>query len=361
MRGNGGIIGVPNTSRNGVWTTRDYAMRINDLNISNTIIGVQNTGSSLGSAWALRRVGVRGGGLYKFDLTYKDAFFDCHPLYKFHEYTDGGGNEFVEIPIAYWWFGNLPDAVGGSTPRWTMLLSTSPVVAEIAGVSCEFKANPGAYKRNGSWMEKFYLGKYKISSGYASKANATIVVDTMSNFQTGCSSHGADYHLSSAQEMAEVVCRKILEDGTFNIFPSVLPRAYGYRGVYDMLNDAVSSSGSQICDGMRKSFDSSWGSDNWIECWEEAGGQFVHSGVSGRNNVYPTMFSSHALLVPSLLPVDGLSGYSSQCAFYRKSSFSNFNPIACPVYSGSAGYEFTYIMPSFTDPSTSSAGRLSKW
>ncbi|NCC68880.1 MAG: hypothetical protein EOM14_11940, partial [Clostridia bacterium] len=130
------------------------------------IIGVQYVGTRNTDGAGLRQVMLAGSSLQA--ATLDTAYFNEHSKYQFTNWTDSKGNIFCKIPIAYWWRGNLPDVASSGTQRWTMLMSDTPITITINGTMCEFKASDATYKRGGTYLDSFYIGKYR---GYNAGSN----------------------------------------------------------------------------------------------------------------------------------------------------------------------------------------------
>ncbi|NCD07580.1 MAG: hypothetical protein EOL97_15840, partial [Spirochaetia bacterium] len=220
--GNGNIIGKKNNSRSGLWNINDIAYN-NLLFNYNNFIGVQDTGTRSSNGAELRQVNISSDN--NLQLTIKTVdYFNNHPKYQFTDWTDASGNVFVKIPISYWWRGNLPDAVDGTTPRWTMLLSPKPGNIVINGISCTFASSDATFKKNGSYKDSFYIGKYRGhnagSNKVGSKAGQTVWGNvSFNNFRTYCSNNGADYHMLSLFEWHEILSRMVIEKATFQLMP----------------------------------------------------------------------------------------------------------------------------------------------
>lgn len=242
------------------------------------ICGVQHTGSqNENNGWALRQV-TANSPLQA--ATLDTAYFDDHPLFDFPDWTDASGNVFCEIPIAYWWRGNLPDAVSGTGSRWTMLMSTEPGKFDIGGTECEFTASPGAFKRAGAWVDKFYFGRYRGhnagSNKVGSKSGQTHWGNvSFANFQTYCANNGTGYHMISLQEWHEICARAVIEKATFQIMPEATRATQSsckYRGIEDFAYEGTIY--VEYMDGARTDASGKY------ELWTEAGGSYSSTGVT---------------------------------------------------------------------------------
>jgi len=263
------------------------------------IVGVQHTGSQDGNnGWALRHV-TANSTLQA--ATLDTAYFDDHPLFDFPDWTDGAGNVFCEIPIAYWWRGNLPDAVDGTTPRWTMLMSAEPVTVNISGVSCEFKANPGAFKRGGAWMDKFYFGKYRGCNVGNNKVGskpgqAHWVQIAWSYFKAYCANNGSGYHMISLQEWHEICARAVVEKSTFQLVSEANRQNAAlckFRGIEEFAYSGTAR--TEFADGARVD------SNGKYELWAEAGGGQEATGVTAVVQTTESLRFAQELLSGELL------------------------------------------------------------
>lgn len=278
MDGNGGVVGVKNTGRSGRWGTRDVFSDQNDIR-PEVIIGVQDTGSRSADGATLKQIVYNGSGIV--EATLATAHFDAHPLFQFPDWVDVSGNMFCEVPVAYWWRGNLPDVGDGTTPRWTMLLSSHRETVNIGGTQCVLAANPGAFKHSGAWMDRFYCGKYRGynagSSKVGSKAGqAHLASVTFDNFRTYCANNGTGYHMESLFEWHEILARMVIEMGTFQLFPEAIretPASCKWRGIEDMAYHGGTVY-AEWMDGVRTD-----ASGNY-EAWEEADGSYATTGAS---------------------------------------------------------------------------------
>ena len=284
---NGRISGVLNTSKSGLWTPEEHLYDVNGIRTGVTprygsyanpiICGVQDTGTRSTDGAGLRHV-TAASPLQA--ATLDTAYFDEHPLFQFDDWTDASGNVFCKIPIAYWWRGNLPDVVDGTTPRWTMLMSTAPGTVDIGGTSCKFTASPGAFKRGGAWMNKFYYGKYRGynagSNKVGSKSGQTHWASvSFENFQTYCANNGTGYHMVSLQEWHEILGRAVIEKKTFQLVPEASRQNAAickYRGIEEFAYHG--STYAEWMDGARTDASGKY------ELWTEAGGDYSSTGVA---------------------------------------------------------------------------------
>lgn len=322
------------------------------------ICGVQDTGTRSTNGAGLRHV-TAASPLQA--ATLDTAYFDEHPLFNFPDWTDASGNVFCEIPIAYWWRGNLPDVVDGTTPRWTMLMSTALGTVDIGGTSCEFTASPGAFKRGGAWMDKFYFGKYRGynagSNKVGSKSGKTHWGNvSFENFQTYCANNGTGYHMISLQEWHEILGRAVIEKCTFQIMPESVRATQAsckYRGIEDFAFSGTVY--TEWMDGAKSN------ASNHIELWTEAGGDYSNTGVSIGSDKYVHSLRTgglydHLFLAAtvgaeagSLIPDYNYSVTSRICHSYFSSGRAG----------GGAFYSRFYYLPS--DVSAGVGSRLAKW
>ncbi len=302
---NGRIGGVLNTSMSGLWTPEEHLFDVNGirtgvtprygsyLNLEPVIIcGVQDTGTRSTDGAGLRQVTVVDSPLQA--ATLDTAYFDEHPLFQFDDWTDASGNVFCEIPIAYWWRGNLPDVVDGTTPRWTMLMSTAPGTVNIGGTECEFAANPGAFKRSGTWIEQFYFGKYRGhnagSNKVGSKAGQTHWGDvSFDNFKTYCENNGTGYHMVSLQEWHEILGRAVIEKKTFQLVPEASRQnASKYRGIEEFAFHGTTY--AEWMDGAKTN------ASGQYEIWTEAGGDYSSTGVTAATGTSEATYYTQGLI-----------------------------------------------------------------
>lgn len=270
-----GYLGArPNNPTKGVLTLAEHREWV----ARGTVIGVQHkgTGSSNGwDFWDLRQVSLLGDVSYGAkvrEISLTPEYFDAHPAYQFNDWTDAAGNVFCKIPIAYWWRGMLPDAEDGTTPRWTMLMSPY----QISG----FAASPGAFKRGGAWMDKFYFGKYRGhnagSNKVGSKSGQTHWGSvSWENFRTYCANNGTGYHMISLQEWHEILGRAVVEKKTFQLVPEANRQNAAlckYRGIEEFAYHG--STYAEWMDGVRTDASGKY------ELWTEAGGDYSSTGVS---------------------------------------------------------------------------------
>jgi len=236
---------------------------------------VQHKGTGSSNGWDLRQVSLLGDVSYGAkvrEISLTPEYFDAHPAYQFNDWTDAAGNVFCKIPIAYWWRGMLPDAEDGTTPRWTMLMSP----CQISG----FAASPGAFKRDGAWMKRFYYGKYRGhnagSNKVGSKSGQTHWGNvSWTNFKTCCENNGSGYHMVSLQEWHEICARAVIEKCTFQIVPEANRRNAAlckYRGIEEFAFHGTTY--AEWMDGARTN------ASGQYELWTEAGGDYSSTGVA---------------------------------------------------------------------------------
>lgn len=270
MIGNGCMIGPPAAAGKGIQLIG--RMPIIGEQSPIIIIGVQDTGARSSNGATLKQVIFDGSGIA--ETTLATAYFDVHPSFQFPDWTDASDNVFCKIPIAYWWRGNLPDVSDGTTPRWTMLLSTRPGTVNINGTSCMFAANPGAFKLSGAWLDNFYYGKYRGynagSSKVGSKSGQTAWGNvSFKNFRTYCSNNGTGYHMGSLFEWHEILARMVVEKKTFQLMPEATRGTQSsckYRGIEDMAFGGTVY--AEWMDGIRTD-----ASGNY-EAWDQANGTY---------------------------------------------------------------------------------------
>lgn len=264
----------------GVWKTVNAAYSniggVWKTGYSVDVTGVQDTGARSSDGATLKQVRFDGSGIV--EATLATAYFDAHPLYQFPDWTDAASNVFCTIPIAYWWRGNLPDVANGTTPRWTMLLSTRPGTVNINGTSCTFTANPGAFKLSGAWLPQFYHGKYRGynagSSKVGSKSGQTAWGGvSFDNFRTYCANNGTGYHMRSLFEWHEILARMVVEKKTFQLFPESIratQAACKWRGIEDMAYHGTIF--AEWMDGIRTDASGKY------EAWDQANGTYGATG-----------------------------------------------------------------------------------
>lgn len=324
------------------------------------IIGVQDTGARGTDGATLKQVAYIGGGLR--EVTLATAFFDSHPSYQFPDWTDASGNVFCKIPRAWWWRGNMPDVSDGTTPRWTMLLSSVPREG--------FASNPGAFSRSGVWLDQYYYGKYRGynagSSKVGSKAGQTPWASvSFNNFRTYCANNGADYHMGSLFEWHEILARCVIERKTFQLVPEgsrATPALCVYRGINDFAFGPTSGVSAEWRDGIRTD-----ASGNY-EVWGEAGGTYnvtviapsIYSGADlyGQSiltgGMFDSLFLAAALGPDTTCMIPDLNG--GKTATTGRVCLSNF--YAGGGYCGAFHSSFAYLS---SDTGTTIGSRLAKW
>jgi len=262
------------------------------------IIGIQDTGGRSTDGAVLKQVATEemypgdSGGIE--ETTLATAFFDEHPSYDFED-TTYGLNVFCRIPIAYWWRGNLPE-VGGSTPRWTMLLSPAPITVTLHGTEIEFAANPGAFKRSGSWIDQFYFGKFRASDDggtkIASVSGATHLGNvSFASFSARAAAVGDGYHMISLQEWQEICARAAIEKGTFQLMPEstrTTQSSCKYRGVEDFAYSGTVY--AEWMDGVRTDASAKY------ELWTEAGGDYSATLATAFNGSGDSTYYSQGVI-----------------------------------------------------------------
>lgn len=331
------------------------------------IIGVQDVGTRSANGAGLRHVTAADSSLQA--ATLDTAYFDEHPLFQFDDWTDASGNVFCEIPIAYWWRGNLPDVVDGTTPRWTMLMSTAPGTVDIGGTSCEFTASPGAFKRAGAWMDKFYYGKYRGynagSNKVGSKSGQTHWGSvSWTNFKTYCGNNGAGYHMVSLQEWHEILGRAVIEKKTFQLVPEASRQNAAlckYRGIEEFAFHG--STYVEWMDGARTDASGKY------ELWTEAGGSYSATGVAAATGNSEATYYNQGLISGGLFDHIFLASSMGGASTSFIPDYSGRHPDnvgricssyfdAGHAYYGAFGSRFGYL-PSGVYPYIGS--RLAKW
>ena len=282
---NGRIGGVHNTSKSGLWTPEDHLFDVNGIrtgviprygSYANPIIcGVQDTGTRSTDGAGLRHVTANSP---LEAATLDTAYFDEHPLFQFDEVIVNG-NYFRSIPIAYWWRGNLPDVVDGTTPRWTMLMSTAPGTVDIGGTSCEFTANPGAFKRSGSWLDRFLFGTYRAFNNGGAPGSQPGKTHwgsvSWQAFKNAAAGIGEGHHMVSLQEWHEILGRAVIEKKTFQLVPEASRQNAAickYRGIEEFAFHGTTY--AEWMDGARTDASGKY------ELWTEAGGDYSSTGVA---------------------------------------------------------------------------------
>ena len=300
--GNGGIIGAKNTSTSGIWTMEDVLLDVNGIRTTQVplvgsyenevIVGVQDTGTRSTNGAGLVQVAYGSNAIAQ--TTLDTAYFDKHPAYQFPEYIYGG-NYFRRIPITYWWRGNLPSVSNGTTPRWTMLMSTKPGTVPIHGVSCEFKANPGAFKRNGTWMNQFYFGTYRahnnggVPGSQPGKTHWGSV--SFDAFKAAAEGMGDGHHMQSLFEWHEILARMVIEKATFQLFPESIRTTQAscqWRGIQDMAYSGTVY--AEWMDGAKTDSSAKY------QLWLEAGGTYATTTATAFNGSGESTYYSQGVV-----------------------------------------------------------------
>lgn len=359
-----GYIGSPPADTTvGVFTPQEHSIFV----APNRCIGVQDTGGRGTDGAVLRQVMLTGDVTYGHlrEVNMPTSYFDSHPSYQFPDWTDAAGNVFCKIPRAWWWRGNMPDVSDGTTPRWTMLLSSVPREG--------FASNPGAFSRSGVWLDQYYYGKYRGynagSSKVGSKAGQTPWGSvSFDNFRTYCANNGADYHMVSLFEWHEILARCVIERKTFQLVPDAdraTPALCVYRGINDFAYGPTTGVYVEWMDGIRTD-----DSGNY-EVWGEAGGTYNATGIappiySGESTNYgqsiltggmfDSLFIAAALGPDTTCMIPDLSGGRAETDNTGRVCYSNF----------SAGHGKYGAFHSIFGALSSSAGstrgsRLAKW
>ena len=348
-----GYLGArPNNPTKGVLTLAEHREWV----ARGTVIGVQHKGTGSSNGWDLRQVSLLGDVSYGAkvrEISLTPEYFDAHPAYQFNDWTDAAGNVFCKIPIAYWWRGMLPDAEDGTTPRWTMLMSPY----QISG----FAASPGAFKRDGAWMKRFYYGKYrghnagdnKIGSKPGQIAWGNV---SFNDCRTYCANNGEGYHLQSLFEWHEILGRMVIEKTTFQLMPESI-RANAalckYRGIEDFCHSGTTY--GEWMDGIRT------GSGAY-QMWDEAGGAYENSGNTTSLNYIQGIDSSGNLKFLFIASSTGSSAATRMIPDHCGGTSSNLVCIVNFLHSsescGAFNSRFSNIA---TATSTNYGSRLAKW
>lgn len=257
-----------------------------------TIIGVQDTGARSSNGAGLVQVAYGDGTIAQ--TTLGTAYFDAHPAYRFPEFIYGG-NYFRRIPITYWWRGNLPSVSDGTTPRWTMLMSTKPGTVTIHGVMCEFKANSGAFKRNGEWMNQFYFGTYRahnnggVPGSVAGQTHWGSV--SFDAFKAAAEGMGDGHHMVSLFEWHEILARMVVEKKTFQLFPESIRTTQAscqWRGIQDMAYSGTVY--AEWMDGAKTDSSAKY------QLWLEAGGTYETTTATAFNGSDESTYYSQGVV-----------------------------------------------------------------
>jgi|GEM_PF-5639899 len=348
-----GYLGArPNNPTKGVLTLAEHREWV----ARGTVIGVQHKGTGSSNGWDLRQVSLLGDVSYGAkvrEISLTPEYFDAHPAYQFNDWTDAAGNVFCKIPIAYWWRGMLPDAEDGTTPRWTMLMSP----CQISG----FAASPGAFKRDGAWMKRFYYGKYrghnagdnKIGSKPGQIAWGNV---SFNNCRTYCANNGEGYHLQSLFEWHEILGRMVIEKTTFQLMPRSI-RANAalckYRGIEDFCHSGTTY--GEWMDGIRT------GSGTY-QMWDEAGGAYENSGNTTSQNYIQGINSSSNLKFLFIASFTGSSAATCMIPDYCGGASSDLVCIVSFIHSSASHGAFSsQFSNKATATSTSFGSRLAKW
>lgn len=331
----------------------------------NRCIGVQDTGGRGTNGAVLRQVMLTGDLAYGHlrEVSMPTSYFDAHPSYQFPDWTDASGNVFCTIPRAYWWRGNMPDVSDGTTPRWTMLLSSVPRDG--------FAANPGAFRRSGVWLDHYYYGKYRGYNAGSSKVGskpgqtpwASVSFD---DFRTYCANNGADYHMVSLFEWHEILGRMVIEKATFQLVPEasrVTPALCVYRGINDFAYGPTSDVRAEWMDGIRTD-----ASVNY-EVWGEAGGTYnataiappIFTGAAYGQSIltggmFDSLFLAAALGPDTTCMIPDLIG--GRLGIDNTSRVCNANFSASNGHYGAFHSYFHYLS---SDVNTAIGSRLAKW
>lgn len=338
-----------------------------ELIAPNRCIGVQDTGARGVNGAVLRQVMLTGDPTYGHlrEVSMPTSYFDNHPSYQFPDWTDASGNVFCTIPRAYWWRGNMPDVSDGTTPRWTMLLSSVPRDG--------FASNPGAFSRSGVWLDQYYYGKYRGynagSSKVGSKAGQTPWASvSFDNYRTYCSNNGADYHMGSLFEWHEILARCVIERKTFQLVPEAsraTPALCVYRGINDFAFGPTSGVYVEWMDGIRTD-----ASGNY-EVWGEAGGTYnvtviappIFSGEStyyGQSilsgGMFDSLFLAAALGPSTTCMIPDLNGGKPDTKPTGRICHSDFN-----AGNGRCGAFYSNFTNLSSNTYTVVGSRLAKW
>jgi len=359
-----GYIGSPHADITaGVFSIDEHR----ELIVPNRCIGVQDTGGRGTDGAVLRQVMLTGDVTYGHlrEVSMPTSYFDYHPSYQFPDWTDASGNVFCTIPRAYWWRGNMPDVADGTTPRWTMLLSSVPREG--------FASNPGAFSKGGVWLDKYYYGKYRGynagSSKVGSKAGQSPWASvSFNNYRTYCANNGTGYHMVSLFEWHEILARAVIERKTFQLVPEadrITPALCVYRGINDFAYGPTSGVYAEWMDGI-------WidASGNY-EVWGEAGGSYnttaiappIYSGEStyyGQSilsgGMFDSLFMAAALGPDTTCMIPDLSGGKPATNNTGRVCNSYFN-----AGNGHHGAFFSNFSNLSSNAHTTFGSRLAKW
>ncbi len=217
-----------------------------------SIFGVMHTGSAL--EWIDENGNI---------LALSPSDFSNHPSFTF-ESVQVGTNYFHRIPVAYWKRGLGPSG-SDADGKWCMWLSDAPAPG--------FAANPGAFKRNGVWIDRFFIGTHRAfnsSNKAGSQPGQTAWAGLgFESARTASISVGSEYHMCSLFEWHEIVGRMAIEKKTFDVVPDRGNQSLcKWRGIEDF---AYGGGGvlAEWMDGVRV------GNSGKYELWEEAGGAYV--------------------------------------------------------------------------------------
>ncbi len=361
---NRGYIGAaPADITAGIFDLQSHSIHV----APNRCIGVQDTGVRGTDGAVLRQVMLTSDPIYGRlrVVNMPIEYFDTHPSFKFPDWTDTSGNVFCAIPRCWWWRGDMPDAIDGETPRWTLLLS--PVARD------SFTSNPGAFSRSGAWIDKYYYGKYRGYNAGSSKVGskpgqtpwASVSFD---NYRTYCANNGTGYHMISLFEWHEILARALIEKKTFQLVPEasrVTPALCVYRGINDFCYGPTTGVYAEWMDGIRTD-----ASGNY-EVWGEAGGTYnttviappIYSGEStyyGQSLLSGGMFDS--LFIASSLGPNTTCMIPDLCG--GKPATNNTGRVCHSFFSAGSGADGAFGS-NFYSPSWNAGApvgsRLAKW
>lgn len=228
------------------------------------VFGVAATGAKSANGVGLDWIDENGN-----IITLTTADFDAHPAFSFPEVLVGG-NYFRSIPRAYWKRGTGP---GGSDAdgKWCMWISDVPLDG--------FTANPGAFKRNGSWLERFLWGTYRAfnNSGAPGSQPGKTHWGSVSwqAFKDAAAGIGEGHHMVSLQEWHEILGRAVIEQKTFQLVSEANRQNAAlckYRGIEEFAFHG--STYIEWMDGARTDASGKY------ELWTEAGGDYSSTGVT---------------------------------------------------------------------------------
>lgn len=172
----------------------------------------------------------------------------------------------------------LIGGIGYIDGKWTLLISDK--AGTFGGKT--FKASTATFMKSDTWMNQFYIGKYRGSDGGSSKiasiSGATHLGDvSFDNCRTYCSNNGTDYHMLSLFEWHEILGRMTIEKATFQLMPESIRETQAsciYRGINDFCYGGTIY--AEWMDGIRTDANGKY------EMWNQAQGSYI----STNNNCF---------------------------------------------------------------------------